>query len=56
MREQSRILITAPKSGSGKTTVTCGILAALKALKKIPVDVLVEKRYEKIRAYGNFYS
>ena len=31
MREQSRILITAPKSGSGKTTVTCGILAALKA-------------------------
>ena len=38
------------------SAVKKAILAALKALKKIPVDVLVEKRYEKIRAYGNFYS
>ena len=38
------------------SAVKKAVLAALKALKKIPVDVLVEKRYEKIRAYGNFYS
>ena len=38
------------------SAVKKAILAALKALKKIPVDELIEKRYEKIRAYGNFYS
>ena len=38
------------------SAVKKAILAALRALKKIPVDVLLEKRYEKIRAYGNFYS
>lgn len=27
----SRIMIAAPKSGTGKTTITCGLLAALKA-------------------------
>ena len=35
------------------SAVKKAILAALKALKKIPVDDLVEKRYGKIRAYGN---
>ena len=29
-QQTARILIAAPKSGSGKTTVTCGIIAALK--------------------------
>ena len=29
--ESKRILLAAPKSGSGKTVVTCGLLAALKA-------------------------
>ncbi len=29
--EIKRILLAAPKSGSGKTVVTCGLLAALKA-------------------------
>ncbi|MBO4709737.1 MAG: acetyl-CoA carboxylase carboxyltransferase subunit alpha [Kiritimatiellae bacterium] len=38
------------------SAVKKAILAALKALKKIPVDELIEKRYEKIRAYGNFYG
>ena len=38
------------------SAVKKAVLAALKALKKIPVDELIEKRYEKIRAYGNFYS
>ena len=31
------------------------ILAALKDLAKIPVDELVERRYQKIRSYGNFH-
>ncbi len=31
MNIHSRIMIAAPKSGSGKTTITCGLLAALKA-------------------------
>ena len=30
-------------------------LAALKELAKVPVDELVERRYEKIRSYGNFH-
>ena len=30
-RSEARILIAAPKSGSGKTTVTCALLGALKA-------------------------
>ncbi len=32
----SRIIIAAPKSGSGKTTITCGILAALKRMGMNP--------------------
>ena len=31
------------------------VLAALKELAKVPVDELVERRYEKIRSYGNFH-
>ncbi len=31
------------------------VLAALRDLAKVPVDDLVESRYEKIRSYGNFY-
>ncbi len=31
------------------------VLAALKDLAKIPVDELIERRYEKIRSYGNFH-
>ena len=31
------------------------VLAALKDLAKVPVDELVERRYEKIRSYGNFH-
>ena len=35
--EIKRILLAAPKSGSGKTVVTCGLLAALKALSLIHI-------------------
>jgi len=31
------------------------VVAALRELVKLPVDELVERRYRKIRAYGNFY-
>ena len=31
------------------------VLAALRDLAKVPVDELVERRYEKIRSYGNFH-
>ena len=31
------------------------VVKALKELKKIPADKLVELRYEKVRKYGNFY-
>lgn len=34
----SRIMIAAPMSGSGKTTVTCGLLAALKKRGRNPVS------------------
>lgn len=33
-----RILFAAPASGTGKTTITCGFLAALKKRKKDIVD------------------
>ena len=32
------------------------VLAALKELAKIPVDQLVDARYAKFRAMGNFYK
>ena len=32
------------------------VLAALRDLKKVPVDKLVEARYAKFRAMGNFYA
>ena len=31
------------------------VLAALKELAKVPLDKLVEARYAKFRAMGNFY-
>ncbi len=31
------------------------VVAALKELTKLPADELVERRYAKIRSYGNFY-
>ena len=31
-------------------------LKALKELAKVPVDQLVEERYSKLRALGNFYA
>ena len=55
-------VVKEPAGGAQKNHKTAAsavkkaILAALKALKKIPVDDLVEKRYGKIRAYGNFYG
>ena len=36
------------------TAVKKAVVAALKELVKIPVDELVEKRYAKLRAMGNF--
>lgn len=33
-----RVMITSPASGSGKTTITCGILQALKNRGKLPVS------------------
>ena len=32
------------------------VLKALKELAKVPVDQLVEERYSKLRALGNFYA
>jgi len=38
------------------TAVRKAVVAALKELTKLPVDALVEKRYAKLRAMGNFYA
>ena len=34
----SRVMIAAPKSGSGKTSITCGLLSALKGRGMKPVS------------------
>lgn len=38
------------------TAVRKAVVAALKELAKLPADELVEKRYAKLRAMGNFYA
>jgi acetyl-CoA carboxylase carboxyl transferase subunit alpha len=54
-------VIKEPSGGAQKNHKTAAnavrkaILAALKELSKVPVDELVERRYAKIRSYGNFY-
>ena len=37
-------------------TVKKAVLKALAELKKLDLDELLEKRYEKLRALGNFYA
>ena len=55
-------IVKEPAGGAQKNPRTAcanvrkAVLAALKELVKIPVDELVEKRYAKLRAMGNFYS
>ncbi len=54
-------IVKEPAGGAQKNHKTAcanvkkAIVAALKELVKLPADELVEKRYAKIRAYGNFY-
>ena len=54
-------VIKEPAGGAQKNprlacaNVKKAVVKALKDLKKIPADKLVEQRYEKLRAYGNFY-
>ena len=54
-------IVKEPAGGAQKNHKTAcanvkkAILKALKELKKVPVEQLLEMRYEKIRAYGNFY-
>ena len=54
-------VIKEPAGGAQKNprlacaNVKKAVVKALKELKKIPADKLVEQRYEKLRAYGNFY-
>lgn len=55
-------IIKEPAGGAQKNprlacaNVKKAVVKALKELKKIPADKLVELRYEKIRKYGNFYA
>lgn len=54
-------VVKEPAGGAQKNhKVACGnvkkaILKALKELSALPVEQLLEMRYEKIRSYGNFY-
>ena len=54
-------IVAEPAGGAQKNkkaaclAVKKAVVKALDELVKLPVDDLVEKRYEKIRAYGNFY-
>ena len=54
-------IVKEPAGGAQKNpaaacaAVKKAIVAALRELVKLPVDELVERRYAKIRAYGNFY-
>ncbi|MBO5647698.1 MAG: acetyl-CoA carboxylase carboxyltransferase subunit alpha [Kiritimatiellae bacterium] len=54
-------IIPEPKAGAHKNreaaikAVKKAVVRALKDLVEIPVDDLVEGRYNKIRSYGNFY-
>ena len=54
-------IVKEPAGGAQKNHKTAcayvkkAILKSLKELKKYPVEQLLEMRYEKIRAYGNFY-
>ena len=54
-------IVKEPAGGAQKNHKTAcayvkkAILKSLKDLKKYPVEQLLEMRYEKIRAYGNFY-
>ena len=53
-------IVKEPAGGAQKNHKTAcanvkkAILKALKELKKVPVEQLLEMRYEKIRSYGNF--
>ena len=55
-------IISEPAGGAQKNhkaaalAVKKAVLAALKELAKIPVDQLVDARYAKFRAMGNFYK
>jgi acetyl-CoA carboxylase carboxyl transferase subunit alpha len=55
-------VIKEPAGGAQKNprlacaNVKKAVVKALKELKKIPADKLVELRYEKVRKYGNFYA
>ena len=55
-------IIPEPEGGAQKNhkaaalAVKKAVLAALKELEKIPVDQLVDARYAKFRAMGNFYK
>ena len=40
----------------GSDHEACGMLAALKELKGVPADELIESRYAKFRAMGNFFA
>ena len=54
-------VVKEPRGGAQKNhraaaaAVKKAVLAAIKSLKGVPLDELVEKRYAKIRAYGNFF-
>ena len=54
-------IVKEPAGGAQKNHKTAcayvrkAILKSLKELKQYPVEQLLEMRYEKIRAYGNFY-
>jgi len=54
-------IVKEPAGGAQKNpkaacaAVKKSIVKALRELVKVPVDELVERRYAKIRAYGNFY-
>lgn len=54
-------IIKEPAGGAQKNprlacaNVKKAVVKALRELKKIPADKLVEQRYEKLRKYGNFY-
>lgn len=55
-------IVEEPEGGAHKNpkvacqTVKKAVLSAIKELKKDSADALVEKRYGKIRSYGNFYA
>ena len=55
-------IVKEPAGGAQKNhkaacaAVKKAVVAALKALAPLPVDALVEQRYAKLRAMGNFYA